>query len=260
MRIYCTFIQIAHDNCNLAVGFGCFPFLLPFVLFLSWHKQGSHDLDSFFALMLPETVSWVISTVRKPGIGLFFHVQKWQRMSDRSGHVVLFDCALFYSSFALSGTALCSFLLVYSYSLLLLIPVELCKYKLNLMAPLQNVHARSLITCQLSFAWAEMVLVQSLQELAQWVLRLRKRKVNGKAIGWSVDCFNRWKWFKHLHHHPLATVHIKHSSDPDKKNLSLLRLPWSWPDSFPLHVLEVQIFIYFNAVSNIHWATSRYNI
>ena len=47
----------------------------------------------------------------------------------------------FLLAFALSGTALLSFLLVYSYSLLLLIPVELCKYSRNLMTPLQNVHA-----------------------------------------------------------------------------------------------------------------------
>lgn len=32
--IYCTFIQIAHNNCNLDVGFGLFPSLLFFLLFV----------------------------------------------------------------------------------------------------------------------------------------------------------------------------------------------------------------------------------
>ncbi len=75
---YCTFIQIAHNNCNLDVGFWFISFSSDF-LFLSWHNQGSGEMDSFFALMLPETVSRMICPSRlaqETGNGNLFHVQK----------------------------------------------------------------------------------------------------------------------------------------------------------------------------------------
>lgn len=90
------------------------------------------------------------------------------RLDDEQGHVLWFECACFTSCFASSGTAFLFFLARFFLLFLsLLIPVELCKYSRTSWRSLQNVHARSLNMCQLTLAWAEKVLVQSLQELAQ---------------------------------------------------------------------------------------------
>lgn len=59
---YCTFIQIAHINCNLDVGFGWFPFRLFFVCFIpTWSRK---QWNGLFLLLLPETLSWLICPVR----------------------------------------------------------------------------------------------------------------------------------------------------------------------------------------------------
>lgn len=76
---YCTFIQIAHNNCNLDVGFGFFPFLLFFFMFYPGIIKEAVKW-TLFALMLPETMSWMIRLAQETRNGNLFHVQKWQRM------------------------------------------------------------------------------------------------------------------------------------------------------------------------------------
>lgn len=83
---YCTFIQIAHNNCNLDIGFGWFPFLLffccCFVFVLFWHNQGSHEMDSFCSCFLRLWAEWFVQLdfAQETKNGNLFHVQKWQRM------------------------------------------------------------------------------------------------------------------------------------------------------------------------------------
>lgn len=55
--IYCTFIQIAHDNCNLDVGLGFISFTSVFFFFVSPDIiKEARKWTLFIALMLPETV------------------------------------------------------------------------------------------------------------------------------------------------------------------------------------------------------------
>lgn len=82
--------------------------------------------------------------------------------------------------------------------------------------------------CQLSSAWAETDLVQSLQESAQWVFELKKKKKGtGKASADPTTVLldlHGNESSKHLHIvslPPSPTVHAKRSSDPDKKKMSL---------------------------------------
>lgn len=52
---YCTFIQIAHDNCNLDVGFWFISFSSVFLFYPDIIKEAVKW--TLFALMLPQTVS-----------------------------------------------------------------------------------------------------------------------------------------------------------------------------------------------------------
>lgn len=154
--------------------------------------------------------------------------KEWEWKINR---VMLFGLTalVFTSCFALSGTAFLSFLLVSSYYLLLLIPVELCKYSRTSWRHYKMSMLVAWTCVSFSFAWAETVLVQSLQESAQWVFELKKKKK--KPVGKQsadpstvlLDLHGN-ESSKHLHIIsllPLPTVHAKHSSDPDKKKMSL---------------------------------------
>lgn len=101
--------------------------------------------------------------------------KEWEWKINR---VMLFGLTalVFTSCFALSGTAFLSFLLVSSYYLLLLIPVELCKYSRTSWRHYKMSMLVAWTCVSFSFAWAETVLVQSLQESAQWVFELKKKR------------------------------------------------------------------------------------
>lgn len=132
---YCTFIQIAHDNCNLDVGFWFISFSSDFFFcfVLSWHNQGSGEMDSFFFSLwcfLRLWAEWFVQVDlhRKQGMGIssmFKNDKEW--MINR---VMLFGLTALVLLLALLWVknAFLSFLLVSSYYILLLIPVELCKY------------------------------------------------------------------------------------------------------------------------------------
>lgn len=170
-------MQVAQDSCHLDPGFGC---LFSSVFFLC---------SLFYSCIIKEAVKWTLFApaflhfdlgwfiyldfAQKTMIGSLFHVQKWQRMNDKQGHIIQFDCISFTSCFALSGTAFPP-LLVSSYCCSWFLWNSVITVEPH-GASLRNVHARSFAISQLSSAWAEMTFVQSLQELAQWVFVVKKK-------------------------------------------------------------------------------------
>lgn len=141
--------------------------------------------------------------------GKLFHVQKWQRMrmnDDYKGRVIWF-CSFYFSLLLRVELLSFSFLLVSSYYLLLLIPVELCKYSRTSWRRYGNVHARSLNMCQLFPSLGLKLFffsfrAQSLQELAQWVFEFKKKKKSHWESSWPNNktfTGSPWKWIiKHF--------------------------------------------------------------
>lgn len=112
-------------------------------------------------------------------------------------------------------------------------------------ASLRNVHARSFDISQLSSAWAEMTLVQSLQESAQWVFVVKKKKKrNEMPVGkQSADPTT-----------VLLDLHSEESSKPYGGLPPCLSYPPNiWPSQALINSVSIllEILIDFDAISHV---------